>query len=396
MSLLSDYEERTAWKYEPIRGTFPTHPNLIRKVNQDGSYAPFAGSTVVFRSGRMCSQVIQLMQKALYLHLTGTDMLATLLPDSTVHMTLHDLISPETCSSDQEEAYRREMDDSLEKAAAIVESIHREYAGRKIAMASDRIVNMMSKSLVLMLRPRTEQDYKLLLELYQRFDGLQPLPYPLTPHITLAYFKPGMLDGGRLGKALDAVQINPDSAPVFEFCPEGLTVQSFSDMQSYADYPMTLCFCCDGGLNRSVMAAQILNHLAKERNLPLTAAARAAYRSTEGWRVSDQVWMTLERHGIRPDKTFSSARYLEDQEMSHFSAFAGITDGAIQRLMMLSLPEEKIYEASRFFFGVPDPEYGEISHEQAFRELHRRAEKYLDAFAAEYGKHRWMKDGDAK
>ena len=35
---------------------------------------------------------------------------------------------------------------------------------------------------------------------------------------------------------------------------------------------------------------------------------------------------------------------------------------------------------SQVFFGSRDPEYGEISCEQAFKELHEKAEGYLDAF----------------
>ncbi len=51
MSLLSDYEQRTAWKYEPVRGVFPTHEGLTAKVRPDGGYMPFAGSTVVSGPG---------------------------------------------------------------------------------------------------------------------------------------------------------------------------------------------------------------------------------------------------------------------------------------------------------------------------------------------------------
>ena len=387
MSLLSEYEQRTSWKYEPIRGFFHTADSLKGKINQNGSYAPFPGSTVVFRLGKQCLQTVQLMQRILYDKLEGTGMLADALPASTIHMTLHDLISPEICISQSEEAYESEIADSVKKAAGIAEDICKEYNGRGITMVSDRIVNMVSKSLVLMLKPQTEQDYELLLEMYRRFDVIQKLPYSLTPHITLAYFKPGMLDGGRLGEAVDSVQINPDNAPVFEFCPESLTVQSFLDMQIYRDLPERICFCCDGGLNRSVMAANILNHLAKERKLPVTGEARSAYLNTQGRFVSDRVWKTLENHGITPDRTYLSARYLEDKEISCFTGFAGISDGAMERISMLSLPEDRFYNLSVFFFGVRDPEYGEITHEQAFKELYDRVEKYLDAFETDCRKH---------
>lgn len=378
MSLLSEYEQRTAWKYEPIRGLFPTADSLESKVNPDGRFAPFPGSTVVFRAGKQCLQIIQLMQRILYYKLEGTGMLAGVLPASTIHMTLHDLVSPEMCISQSEEVYGRETANSIKKAADIAEDIRKEYTGRKITMVSDRIVNMVSKSLVLMLKPQTEQDYEVLLEMYRRFDVIQRLPDPLTPHITLAYFKPGMLDGDRLGEAVDFAQINPDKAPVFEFFPESLTVQRFLDMQTYRDIPERICFCCDGGLNRSVMAANILNHLARKRNLAVIGEARSAYSNTQGWPVSDQVWKTLENHGITPDRTYLSARYLEDKDVSWFTGFAGISDGAFERFSRLSLPEDRFYNLSRFFYGIRDPEYGEITREQAFKELYKRADKYLD------------------
>ncbi len=387
MSLLSDYKQRTAWKYEPIHGSFYTHEGLGRKVNPDGSYAPFQGSTVVFRPEKKCFRIIQVMMRVLYFKLEGTGMLASPLPDEAIHMTLHDLVSPEMCSSGRTEEYDYDVAQSIRRAADIIDDIRREYAGRKITMVSDRIVNMVSKSLVLMLRPQTEEDYELLIELYRRFDDIQSLPYPLTPHITLAYFKPGMIDGDKLSEALESAQINPDNAPVFEFYPEGLTAQSFLDMQSYQDIPERICFCCDGGLNRSVLASQIVNYLARERNLPIVGEARSAYSNTEGRAVPAPVWTTLGKHGIHPDRTYESAKYLRDEDVPLFSSFVEISGGAMDRISRLSLPREKVYNVSKYFFGVRDPEYGEITYEQAFTDLYDRTEKYLDDFEIAYGKH---------
>lgn len=388
MSLLSDYEQRTAWKYAPIGGNFHTAEGLARKVRPDGSYAPFSGTTVAFRLGKQELRVIQLMQQLLEHALEGADMLASPLPASTLHMTLHDLISPENCASDPENRvqYDREREESLKQAADIAAQISRDFAGRKIVMVADRIVNMVSKSLVLMLRPRTEEDFEWLLEMYRRFDSVAVLPYPLTPHITLAYFKPGMLDGAALGRAVEFAQISPEAEPViFTFPPEALTAQAFRDMRNYMDVPKRICLCCDGGLNRSVMAANILNHRAEARGLAVRGAARAAYPNTQGQFVSQQVWETLEKHGIQPDRSQFAARYLEDCEGAHFTEFAGITAGALDRFAWIGVPEQRFAGASRLFHGVRDPEYGEISYEQAFVELEHRVERYLDAYAAERG-----------
>ncbi len=254
-------------------------------------------------------------------------------------------------------------------------------------MVPDRIANMVSKSLVLLLRPQTEQDYELLLEMYHRFDSIRNLPYVLTPHITLYYYKPGMLDGDRLGAAVDYAQISPEEKMGFDFFPEGLTAQSFLDMQTYMDVPTRICFCCDGGLNRSVLAANILTHLAKKRNIPMIGYARSAFSNTQGRPVPQQVWETLEKHGIQPDKSYTFARYLEYDEVSHYSAFAAITGGAMSRFEQIHLSEKSVHRISSFFFGVRDPEYGEITHEQAFTELYSRTEKLLDVFEADYRKH---------
>lgn len=237
MSLLSDYEQRTSWKYEPVRGSFHTPEGLRNKVDEQGRYVPFCGSTVVFRAGKRERQVIQLMQQILMQKLEGTGMLADPLPASTTHMTLHDLCSPEMCPKDSPEAYAERVRDSLNRAAQVVEGIQRDFAGKSITLTADRIVNMVSKSLVLMLRPQTEQDYEMLMEMYRRFDGIMPLPYPLTPHITLGYFRPGMLDGDKLWEAMETAQVDPECAPVFTFDAESLTAQFFEDMKQYHDVP---------------------------------------------------------------------------------------------------------------------------------------------------------------
>ena len=386
MSWLSDYDQRTAWKYEPIRDMFPTRAELTRKVCPDGTFAPFPGSTAVFRADRTCRRIIQLMQGILCRELEETGMLASRLPADSIHMTLHDLVSPGGPASGAGEAYRRSTADSILSAVQTAEGIRKDFSGRSISMVSDRIVSMVSESLVLLLRPQTESDAELLAEMYARFERIRPLPYPLTPHITLAYFRPGMLNGDALGAAVDAAQVHPGDAPVFAFATEALTAQSFLDMQTYMDIPVRICFCCDGGMNRSVMAAAVTSCLADRRGIPLVAEARAAYPNTRGRTVPDQVLKTLENHGMAGAMQ-RSVRYLDQGEESQFTCFAGITAGALDRFHWLGIPEGKQEEAGHFFYGVRDPEYGEVTHEQAFCELYERAGKYLDVLEIRYRMH---------
>jgi hypothetical protein len=47
---------------------------------------------------------------------------------------------------------------------------------------------MVSNSLVLGLYPADELEYNKLMELYEAINKVKTLDYPLTPHITLAYY----------------------------------------------------------------------------------------------------------------------------------------------------------------------------------------------------------------
>ena len=55
-------------------------------------------------------------------------------------------------------------------------------------MKSKYIFNMVNTSLVLGLFPVNEEEYDKLMKLYSLFDEVKELSYPLTPHITLAYY----------------------------------------------------------------------------------------------------------------------------------------------------------------------------------------------------------------
>ena len=235
MSLLSEFEARTFWKYEPICGSFSTHPGLSAKVDEDGSFRPFAGSTVVFQLEK--DDLTDITAAQAFLHEEVGDMLACPLPPSTLHMTLHDLVNPETATDCLN--YAKCVHDSLTLATRFIEDIRRDYANHRIEMVADRVVNMVSKSVVLMLRSRTEEDFALLLELYHRFDAIVPLSWPLTPHVTLAYFKPGRIDGDRLSAAIAPIQPDANNPVTLTLDISALTAQRFEKMDRYYEVDMT-------------------------------------------------------------------------------------------------------------------------------------------------------------
>lgn len=55
-------------------------------------------------------------------------------------------------------------------------------------MKTNYIFNMVNTSIVLGLYPADEIEYKKMMKLYQLVDDIKNLPYPLAPHITLAYY----------------------------------------------------------------------------------------------------------------------------------------------------------------------------------------------------------------
>ena len=235
MSLISDFDQRTAWKRERITGWFGTNPNVLNKVDPEGRYRTFPGTTVVFQCSEPMFEVISPLQDELHFQLAGSEMLAQRLPGTTFHMTLHDLVSPEQKTAHSLPDYFHEMDDSLRRAVEIVSSLRGSYRGKHISMTADHIVNMVSKSIVMLLKPVKEEDFELLLEMYHQFDEIVRLPYPLTPHITLAYFKPCMIDGDKLGNVVVSLNEKLKSLPVFEFSIENLTAQRFLDMKTYSN-----------------------------------------------------------------------------------------------------------------------------------------------------------------
>ena len=389
MSLLSEYEKRTAWKYLPIPGRFSTHPALTNKVNDAGQFVPFPGSTVVFKLDRRICRYLQLVSGNLQEKLSG--MLAEPLPEMSFHMTLHDLVSPEQADAKQvyvDEArtaytpqYLREVTRSIEQAAKTVDEIRRRHPGRHIHMFADRVVNMVSKAIVLMLRPASEDDCELLMEMYRQFDRVKVLPYPLTPHITLSYFKPGEIDGARLDEAIRAIQVDEVDPIMLELSVEGLFAQRFADMGHYQDIPERICFCCDGGMNRSVMAAAILNHEAERRGIPARADNRAAFRNTEGHPVPPAVVETLACHGIPTETVLRKARYLEQEDYVAFSCMIAMTGGASMRCMETGIPEDAYAMRNGLFLNLPDPQYG-AGYEAVYEEIHERVNRFLDDLAA--------------
>ena len=81
---------------------------------------------------------------------------------------------------------------------------------------------------------RAAESCRLLMRYYDAFQPILCLNYPLTPHVTLAYFNPGILDERQIKCLQRVIDLAKTWEPVtLELCGSMLEYQIFSDMNHY-------------------------------------------------------------------------------------------------------------------------------------------------------------------
>ncbi len=158
-------------------GYFKGNPSIALKVNEDNSFLPFYGDTVVFNLDDATKQKLKNLVDII--NAVASECFCERLVPNTFHMTLHDLSNSPVLEDVASELFHNEL-----KAVKITENI----TEQKIRMRSKYIFNMVNTSLVMGLYPTDEEEYTKLMNLYYLFDDVKKLGYPLTPHITLGYY----------------------------------------------------------------------------------------------------------------------------------------------------------------------------------------------------------------
>lgn len=158
---------------------FNPSKSVLVKVAEDNSFQKFYGDTVVFDLTMDEKLKIDEIIFSLYLH--ASKCFCKKLNFSTLHMTLHDLSN----SSDRFKAlqYMSKNEAQLIKVLAS----KKKYI-QNIRMRTNFILNMVNTSVVLALYPVNADEYSKLMYWYKIIDEVVALPYPFTPHITLAYY----------------------------------------------------------------------------------------------------------------------------------------------------------------------------------------------------------------
>lgn len=205
---------------------FYSSESVGKKVENSGGFRHFFGDTVVFDLEDSAKRLLQEYYIS-PLYQVAPDCLAEKLKESTLHMTLHDLNA-----SDVKEPWV--MEKLFDTEIIISEIIKRANIKNKtIKMITTCVFNMVNTSLVLGLRPKSEEDYYELMSLYFLIENFYPLPYRLTPHITLAYYSRFGFEDERL-KVLQNL-VNELNGENFEITlsTDRLYYQKFTSMNEY-------------------------------------------------------------------------------------------------------------------------------------------------------------------
>lgn len=210
----------------PHDGWLTTKPLLVEKIADNGSLRFFFGNTMIFDLSTDIQLQIARMQ--LLLHHRCSAMLAQPLSPATLHMTLHDLLN-----GVDEAALREPVHRTGEQAKAIL--AQQQAAGiPSIRLTSTLAFNMTNGSVCLGFSPDAEADCTALMAMHASYQAVVALNYPLTPHVTLAYYKPGTYgpeDVTRLTEALREINELPKiRITVDAAC---LHYYTFTDMNTY-------------------------------------------------------------------------------------------------------------------------------------------------------------------
>ena len=103
-----------------------------------------------------------------------------------------------------------------------------------IRLSSTLAFNMTNGSVALGFAPDTETDCAALMSMHADYQTVVALNYPLTPHVTLAYYKPGSYGPEEVAALAEALQeINKLPKVHVTVDAECLHYYTFEDMNTY-------------------------------------------------------------------------------------------------------------------------------------------------------------------
>lgn len=205
---------------------FVTNPALMNKV-QGKILRPYHGNTIVMDLDDTTKEQLAKAQDRLYA--AAGDMLAERLEPKYLHMTVHDLIH-----GPRVEKLVKDLFAIKPIAMQLTEQLKKRFP-EDLNMVTTARFNMAHTSIVQGLMPEDEESWEQLdtmYEAFQRMDARVYLPHAMTPHITLAYFKPGIYHDAAMLAALRQELGHWEHAPI-RLKMQDLHYAEFCDMNAY-------------------------------------------------------------------------------------------------------------------------------------------------------------------
>lgn len=175
--------------------------SLKVKVDEEGTLKPFFGDTVVIPNEKADISRLVAFKNELH-HLVGDLCASPLLPEH-FHITLHDL-----SNGRRSESLENNMEDNSEKCRLIFERVagylYKNDDQANIKLISTYAYPSCNISAVLGFAPKTDKDYRIIMNLYNLFDDVVYLNYWLRMHLTLTYFKPFEFSQRQMLELVDA------------------------------------------------------------------------------------------------------------------------------------------------------------------------------------------------
>ena len=201
---------------------FKTNEKLRDKVDEQGRFRLFCGETTVFDLPGEVKERLSEIQSELYDK--AGDMLSTQrLSAGSLHMTLHSFWDMGEDIRFADVPYRHE------DVCRVLEDIRKAFPDR-IMMRAVVPLSMVNTSVVMGLAAASEPDAWALAEIHRRMSALYPRSFGLTPHITLAYYRPGVYPEEIWGKLRDVFSVSGFAFPI---STEKLFFKRFFDMERY-------------------------------------------------------------------------------------------------------------------------------------------------------------------
>ena len=143
----------------------------------------------------------------------------------TYHVTLHDLCSDNNLSS---------IADRMADNERSIKDLQKGYRyTQNIVVESTFVFNMVGSSIVLGFIPKEETGYRGLIYLKQIFQTIYPIDYPLTPHVTLAYFSQNGIDSSKRAALYKLLVSLSTKSVTLSLNSDRLLYQKFRNMNHY-------------------------------------------------------------------------------------------------------------------------------------------------------------------